>query len=526
MWSRRRFLILGGSTAACIGATRNISADIGQRPWNYDPFTLGVASGAPATDGFVLWTRLAPNPLSADPAAPGGLRGADIPLRYEVAADPGMSRIVLAGTALAEARFGHSVHQIVRGLNPGREYWYRFRSGDAVSDIGRALTLPAANAAASSLALGFVSCSNYEQGYFSAYRHLANEHPDFVVYLGDYIYEYVDLSSTDLVRHHSDGRDASDLMGYRNRYAQYHLDADLRRLRASCTSLNIWDDHEVANDYGGLLAQDFSPPEQFRKRRDAAYQAFYEHMPVTPARKPQGAGLRIYDRFRYGKLAEIHLTDARQYRSAAPCYGPPDHKPGRMITNVECPERLQEQRSMLGDVQEQWLNDGLARSNAHWNVIASSVLMAQLRRRDTEGQAIYWTDDWNGYPAARARLIRHLHDAKVSNVVLLGGDIHSYWANDLKLDFDDPNSPTVATEFVGTSISASAPTFDFEAALPENPHVRFFDKTYRGYATLRLEAGLGEVRFRAISDRRDWRATVSTLRTFHIDPQRPGVRPA
>jgi len=515
---------LCGLAAASIGAPGILRATSAQRRWEHFPFTLGVASGAPATNGFVIWTRLAPNPLSSDPQCPGGIQGADIALYFEVASDPAMRTIVAAGRATAQARYGFSVHQQVEGLQPGREYWYRFSSGNATSRTGRALTLPVQGSPVKSLHLGFVSCSNYEQGYFSAYRHLAAERPEFVVYLGDYIYEYVDLASKNLVRRHSDGREASNLHGYRNRYAQYHLDPDLMALRATSTSLVIWDDHEVANDYGDLLSQDGSPTDVFRQRRAAAYQAFYEHMPVTPARTPDGAALRIYDRFRYGSLAEIHLTDARQYRSSTPCYGPPSQRPGRMITDAECPERLSEPRSMLGMAQEGWLNDGLSTSQSRWNIIAQSLLMAQLRRRNAHQEAIYWTDDWNGYPASRRRLLNHLHNARVANPLVIGGDIHSYWANDLKLDFDNPDSPTVATEFVGTSVSAHGPSFDFAAALPENPHVRFFDASQRGYATLRLLASHAEVRFRAISDACDPRATVGTRASFQVQAGKPGVQ--
>lgn len=526
MWSRRSFVWHGGITAGLLGGPAILRASEPQVRWKHFPFTLGVASGAPAVDGFVAWTRLAPNPLCSDPQSPGGMEGGDIRLRCEVAADPAMHFLVSSETAVAQARFGYSVHHAVRGLQPGRDYWYRFVSGDATSRIGRARTLPTPASRPSSLTAGFVSCSNYEHGYFAAYRHLADERPDFVIYLGDYIYEYLDKTSKNLVRRHSDGREANTLHTYRNRYAQYQLDEDLLRLRATSTSLVIWDDHEVANDYGDLLSQDFRPPEEFRQRRAAAYQAYYEHMPVTPLRTPQGASLRIYDRVRYGDLAEIHLTDARQYRSPAPCYGPPHNLPGRMMTDASCAERLLETRSMLGLQQEAWLHDGLSRSTCRWNIIAQSILMAQLRRRNSAQEAVFWTDDWNGYPASRTRLLQHLRAAQVGNPLVLGGDIHSFWANDLKLDFDDPGSPTVATEFVGTSISSHPPTFEFDAALQENPHVRFFDKAYRGYATLQVQRERTQFRFRAIADARDPNAPVATLRAFVVESGRPGVQPA
>lgn len=511
--------------ASALAAAPNIVRAIGTiQKWQRFPFTLGVASGALTSDGFVIWTRLAPDPLSMDPALVGGLRGDDVPIRFEIAEDEAMRRIVQSGVAIAEARHAYSVHHLVRGLDPARPYWYRFASGDATSRIGRAVTLPAAGAPLDRLRVGYVSCSNYETGYFAAYRHLATEVPDVVLCLGDYIYEYVEKDATHLVRRHSGGVEPVDLQGYRNRYAQYRLDEDLQRLHATAPSLVTWDDHEVHNDYADLLSQDFRDPAGFAKRRAAAYGAFYEHMPVTPMRLPDGPALRIYDRFTFGNLAEIFMADARQYRSRPPCYGPPDRKPGRVITTRECDELFSQQRSMLGTVQETWLQDGLARSQARWNIIAQSLMMAQMRRRNPAGEAILWTDDWNGYPASRTRLLRHLHNARVANPLVVGGDIHSFWANDLKLDFDDPRSPTVATEFIGSSISANSPTFDFAAALPENPHVRFFDKSVRGYVCADITAAQTTVRFQAISDRADPHATVRTLRSFTVESGRAGVQ--
>jgi alkaline phosphatase D len=521
VFTRRQLIGALGASAAIAVAPGSALASVPK--WRQFPFTLGVASGALTSDGFVIWTRLAPDPLSMDPALVGGSSGGDIPIRFEIAADEAMRRVVQSGTAVAEARYAYSVHHLVRGLEPGRPYWYRFGSSDAISRVGRAMTLPAPGAQVEKLRVGYVSCSNYETGYFSAYRHLAAELPDVVLCLGDYIYEYVDKAATDLVRRHSSGVEPVDLQGYRNRYAQYRLDQDLQQLHATAPALVTWDDHEVHNDYADLLSQTFDDPAEFAKRRAAAYRAFYEHMPVTPARVPDGPFLRVYDRFTFGNLAEVFMTDARQYRSRPPCYGPPDRKPGRVITEHECAELYSQQRSMLGTAQEAWLQDGLVRSQARWNIIAQSLMMAQMRRHDSEGEAIFWTDDWNGYPASRTRLLRHLHEARIANPLVVGGDIHSFWANDLKLDFDDPNSPTVATEFVGSSISANPPTFDFAKALPENPHVRFFDKSVRGYVCADMTAARTSVRFQAISDRTDPRATVRTLRSFAVESGRAGV---
>jgi alkaline phosphatase D len=488
-----------------------------------DPFSLGVASGTPSADGFVLWTRLAPDPLSNDPQMPGGVRPDRYPVQYEIATDPQMRTIVRRGEAPADPRFAYSVHVEVGGLAAARPYWYRFSCGDARSRIGAAATLPGSDATPAKLRVGFVSCANYEHGYFAAYRHLADEHPDLAIFLGDYIYEYIDKSPSK-PRTHSDNAEATTLPLYRNRYAQYRLDADLQRLHAEVPCIVTWDDHEVQNDYADKWSQTFDDPGEFLKRRAAAYQAFYEHMPVRPsASLPNGPDMRIYDRFRFGELAEISLIDGRQYRSRAACWGPPDHGGNRVETEAACPELRQPDRTLLGAEQERWLFDGLARSQTRWNLIAQDVLMAQLRERNRDGEVQFWVDDWNGYPAARQRLITHLHDAKIANPVVLSGDIHSFWANDLKLDFDDAASPVVASEFVGTSVSAHPPPYDlFMKFMPDNPHVRYFESRKRGYAMLEIEPKRMTAHFRSLADVTLANTEVETLKSFVVAEGRPG----
>ena len=327
-FSRRRFVGAAGAAVAAIAAPIaapgliRIAAAQSWRAGN--PFSLGVASGAPRPDGFVLWTRLAPEPLSTNPETPGGMTGADVTLRYEIATDPGMTKIVRRGAATAEQAFAYSVHLDVAGLESGRSYWYRFLSGDAVSSTGRAVTLPAPGSARAKLRFGFVSCSNYEHGYFSAYRHLTGENSEFVLFLGDHIYETIEQYRP-IVRRHSDGIEAATLPTYRNRYAQYRLDADLQELHAQVPAIVTWDDHEVQNDYADKWSETFDDPAQFLLRRAAAYQAFYEHMPVRPIlSRPNGPLMRVYDRFTLGDLIEISVIDGRQYRSRQACYAPPN----------------------------------------------------------------------------------------------------------------------------------------------------------------------------------------------------------
>jgi alkaline phosphatase D len=522
--TRRRFLDLSGrALAGALTAPALVrSSGILCARWpEQNPFSLGVASGDPSADGFVIWTRLAPDPLSEDPEAPGGVARGDIPIGYEIATDESMRNIALRGTATAEAAFAHSVHVEAKGLGAGRPYWYRFTSGDAQSPIGRALTAPAPGAPLDRLRFACASCANYEAGYFAAYRHLAAEQPDLVLFLGDYIYEYTEKRLPTVRRHHVPS--AATLPTYRDRYAQYRLDPDLQNLHASVTALVTWDDHEVQNDYADRWAPGFTDSEPFLKRRAAAYQAFYEHMPVRPSHsRPNGPDMQLYDRFAFGDLVQFSVLDGRQHRSREAC----DQTPGiggHVETDASCAERRDPARSMLGPEQEAWLAAGLSSSKARWNVIAQDVMMAQLRERQPDGSVGFWTDDWNGYPASRSRVLQHIHERRVRNPVVLGGDIHSFWASDLKLDFDDPRSPTVATELIGTSITSNPPPYEkFAAYLADNPHVRFFESRSRGYMSTEVTPERMTTRFQAISDPHDPDATVSTLATFVVEDGRPG----
>lgn len=495
-----------------------------RRSWpEGDPFVLGVASGDPTADGFTIWARLAPVPLATDPDAPGGITGAPIAIDYVVAADETMRAVVRRGTVAATRDDAWSAHIDIAGLAPNRPYWYRFSSGDATSRTGRARTTAPAGARLDALKVGFVSCADYEHGYFSAYRHLADESPDVVLFLGDYIYEHAGASRP--VRRHSDGVEATTLPLYRNRYAQYRMDPDLQRLHAETTALVTWDDHEVQNDYADRWSQNFDDPEVFLRRRAAAYRAFFEHMPVQAKRVvPGGASMRIYDRFAFGDLAEVSMIDGRQYRSQAACYQRSRKGRAHLETSAGCPELFDEERSMMGQAQEQWLNAGLAATKSRWNVIAQDVLMARLLRRTSRSEVAYWTDDWNGYPANRSRLLSHIDRVRPKNPIVLSGDIHTWWVNDLKLDFDDPGSRTVATEFVATSITSRRGRSEaFVPALTENPHVKFFEGTRHGYSTLNLSRRKATVAYRAISSVEEEGASVSTLATFVVENERPGA---
>jgi len=516
--NRRELIALSGAFAANCAIGRFARAVGGY------PFTLGVASGQPLPDGFALWTRLAPIPLAAD-----GLGGMSEPVSvgWELAADEGMRNVLRSGTTEAVSRWAHSVHVEVSGLEPGRPYWYRFTALGEQSPIGLARTAPASDAKPPSMRFAFASCSNWQVGYFSAYRHMAAENPELVIFLGDYIYEQTVAgeNANKVLRKH-DGPTAIDLTGYRNRYALYRTDPDLQALHAAAPCLMTWDDHEVENDYANQWSErEETSPEDFLRRRAAAYQAYYEHMPLRIRSVPQGSGLRLYDRFRFGDLVTFSVLDGRQYRTKQPCALPLLRR--GHIAPESCTERLDPSRTLLGAEQENWLFEGFKQSGAAWNVIAQEQLVAQLRQKDRAGISGYWTDGWDGYPAARQRVLDAARATRLSNPVFIGGDIHSFWAMDLKSDFGEPSSATIATEFVGTSITSDPPPRDaILAVLLDNPHVRYFESRYRGYVAVDLTRERMETRMQVISDRRNPEATVSTLKRFVVESGVPGAIPA
>jgi len=328
------------------------------------------------------------------------------------------------------------------------------------------------------------------------------------------------------VRDHSDGVEATDLRTYRNRHAQYKTDPDLQLLHAAALCLATWDDHEVQNDYADRWSQDYADPTAFLARRAAAYRAYWEHMPLPRSAMPKGPDATIYGRFDFGDLASFLVVDGRQYRSRLACDSGP-RGGGKQLIDRACPERLDPARSYLGMAQEAWLYEQFRTHPAHWNILAQEQLMAEFKERADNGDIAHWSDDWNGFPAARQRLLQQVHDTSLPNPVVIGGDIHSFWANDLKIDFDDPATPVVASEFVGSSITATPPPYaKFAAWAAENPHVHFFESRKRGYVSVDLTPARMEVAFRAISRASDPVADVATLRRFVVEDGRPGVHEA
>jgi alkaline phosphatase D len=505
--TRRSFLEVSASGlamaagAARVNATPQLSAN---------PFTLGVASGDPLSDRVVIWTRLALAPLELG----GGMAPESLPVQWEVALDESFSRIVRSGRVNASPANGHAVHVDVAGLAAHTHYWYRFRLGSWESGIGRTRT--AAAASLDALKLAFVSCQRWEQGLFTAYKHLSAEDLDLVFHLGDYIYEYgpPEKAVRPIV-----GPEIVTLDDYRRRYAQYRTDAWLQAAHAAAPFVTTWDDHEVDNDYAGDRPEDTQPRDVFLERRAAAYRAYYENMPLRRAQAPAGSDLRLYRSLRFGRLAEFQVLDTRQYRTKQPCGG------GRAAV---CDGARAAAGTILGNAQERWLLDRLSRSTANWNVLAQQVPITLID--GAPGPPIEVSmDKWGGYQDDRRALLEFIERRKPSNPVVLTGDVHANWVCDVKPDAWTPGSPTLATEFVGTSISSGGDGEDVPervaAYLPDNPHVRFFNGQ-RGYVrcTVSRERWQSDYRIVPFVTRPD--APVETRASFVVESGRPGAQRA
>ena len=509
MIGRRAFL----EALAALAAAPALPARAQARPVFAEyPFSLGVASGYPQPDGMVLWTRLA------------GLRDpAPITVRWELATDEAMRGIVASGTADAQAAWAHSVHVEPRGLLPDRWYWYRFIAGDAVSPVGRTRTAPAASAASPRLRFAFASCQQYEQGYFNAYRSIAADAPDLVAFLGDYIYE--SSWGTNHVRKHGTRGQPYTLEEYRARYALYKSDPDLQAGHAACPWIVTWDDHEVVNDYAGERGDGGRQNWPFLARRAAAYRAYYEHMPLPERMRPGAGGMRIYTELDWGGLARFCILDDRQYRAFQACREA-GTRSAPVVDPEQCAELADPARDLLGPAQERWLEGALSGSAARWHLLTQQTPMAQFDQQPGPGRRA-WTDGWDGYPVARKRLLNFIASNRIRNPVALGGDVHSFNVNDLKLDFDDPASPVVASEFVGTSITSQAWGQEkLNAFLPDNPHMKLVDSRFRGYVRVEITPAQLRADLRAMESVTSREAACNTLASFVVEDGKPGPQKA
>jgi len=475
------------------------------------PFQLGVASGDPSADGFVIWTRLAPQPLAG-----GGMPKVPVRVDWRVAEDEAMTRTVASGRHTAVPDWGHSVHVEVEGLKPDRWYWYEFRVGHDVSPRGRSRTLGATDLPVertSPLRIAVASCQHFEAGLYTAFDHMAREAPDLVFHLGDYIYE--GRGGDGGVRRHVGG-ELMNLTDYRNRHAQYKTDPMLQAAHEAAPWVVTWDDHEFDNNCANDISEEPGvDPADFLIRRAAAYQAYYEHMPLRAACIPKGPDMQLHRRVRHGNLIDFHVLDTRQFRT---------DQPNGDGLKPQGTEALDPAATLLGEAQRDWLLGNLTNSPARWNVLAQQVMMARVDRVAGEAQG-FSMDQWPGYEAERRALLKAFVERGVSNPVVLTGDIHSNWANELIADFDDLDSKAVGSEFVCSSISSGGdgeakPAY-LESLVSENPFVKHHDRE-RGYVSCTIAPGEWRTDYRTVPYVSRPGAPLETHASFVVENGRPG----
>ncbi|MDH3706418.1 MAG: alkaline phosphatase D family protein [Acidimicrobiia bacterium] len=503
--SRRRFVAAGAATAIA-GPVLARTPVLGQTtirtatpPLPGDPFTLGIASGDPYPRSVLLWTRLAPNPTETG----GGMPDGSYRVRWEVANDERMRRVVRRGAVRTSADTAHSVHIDVRGLRPDREYFYRFRVGRHISPVGRTRTAPGWHQRIRELSFGAVNCQRYNSGLYTAYADLAEADLDLVVHVGDYIYETGGSGArTDPLP------ESISLDEYRNRYGLYKSDPLLMAAHASAPWLFTWDDHEVENNYTGLVPEIGSStpdPAAFRARRAAGYRAYWEHMPMRgPA--PTGPDLELHRRIRWGRLADIFVLDTRQFRTDQTC--------GTDDVGGLCPAAFDPATQVLGTEQERWLLDGLARTRRRWAVLAQQVVFSRLAIVPGN-PGVYNLDQWDGYQAARQRILDTLAQHRPHDTVVLSGDFHASFVSDITADFDDPAAPVLGAEFVGTSVSSTGvPPAITNLFLNNNPNLLYANGEQRGWVRHVVRSGRWRADYRLVDDATVEGSPVRTARSW------------
>jgi alkaline phosphatase D len=452
----------------------------------------------------------------------------DIEVTWEIARDPEFADVVGSGTGLAVAALGHSVHVDATGLEPDSEYHYRFSIGEFSTPPARTRTFAAPGTLPDRFRFAFSSCQNWEQGYYAAYRDLVEQGDvDAFVFLGDYIYEYASGGYAD-PRGRQTGQDfeCETLEQYRERYALYHGDALLQAAHALVPWIITWDDHEVDNDYAGDISEQDDDVETFRARRAAAYQAWYEHMPVR-LDPPDGADYEIYRSFAHGDLVRFHVLDTRQYRSdqqrEEPFVAPlGDAVQVRNETLANDPDH-----TMLGTEQRSWLIEGVEQSTAVWDVLAQQVFMFGGNAVAGATPPVVVVDTWDGYAGERQTVLEAL-GTTADNLIVLTGDFHSAAVAELRADPFDPSLPVVGTEFMASSISSSF--FDDDAtveslvtgALTANPHLKWFD-AQRGYTVCEVTPDRWLATYRSVTDQFDETSPVTTIGSWEVRAGVPGV---
>ncbi len=508
----RRLLLAYGASLTSLPLLSRVSWANSKPEFVSDPFTMGVASGDPDSTSVVLWTKLAPQPMQPD----GGMKSEPIVVNWEIASDDSMRQILRKGATTSTQELGHSVHVEVDGLEPDRWYWYRFSAGDAVSPVGRTRTLPRPADSPDMLSFAFASCQNYEQGLFTAYEQMARDQIDLIFHLGDYIYEYEAGRNGKVRTHH--GQEIETLTDYRLRFNQYRGDRLLQTAHAHCPWFVTWDDHEFDNNYAGQISeQEGVDPVAFLARRAAAYQAYYEMMPLRANCLPRGPELRLYRKASFGQLAQWMVLDTRQYRTDQP------NGDRKSPLNEAA---LSPKNSMLGAEQHAWLRQSLNQSSAQWNVLAQQVMMGLVGFEAKDGSSQYSMDQWPGYAAERRQLLGYMNEHHVSNPIVLTGDIHCNHVNNLRLDDDRPETKVVATEFVGTSISSGgngqATPADHDWVRSHNPGNQFYNRE-RGYVRCVVTPQTWTSDYVVVDDVLQPGGKIHTRASFVVESGQPGA---
>ena len=502
IWSRRELLRRFGVAVALRGAAGMLAGPTPARATvdaTLQVFPSSVASGDPTTSGAVVWTRIASGTSRA---------GRDLVL--EVASDARFADVVVAERVPASAirpDRDHTVRVDLDGrLQPDRHYFYRFRYGTVSSRTGRLRTLPVPEAEPAALRIALAACQDYARGYFNAYDDVAGQELHFVLHVGDFFYEALVPEPSVPGRRialPSGGRVARDLDDFRALHRTYRSDPALQRALERHTLIALWDDHDVANDrYWDRTANRLRAPDHpldaDSPASDAMHaggiQAWWEYMPVR-ARYDDGAAnprdrLRIERAFRFGKLAELFVTDERLRRDAHPCG---ERGPGERVYRMDatCPGRTARGRTMLGDEQRRWLVDGLAGSSARWKLWANSVPLTPIGYGAGPGRMFLTLDTWTGYEHERRAILRELATRNVRNLVSLTGDMHTFFAARVHADEVDPlreNSPPVAVELGTGAVSAirlgelAGGLAHPDVVLPNNPQLAFWNAVANGYA--------------------------------------------
>jgi alkaline phosphatase D len=508
----RRAVLLGGAAGLAAASVSSVATAAPENPRAATPrpevFTLGVASGDPAPDGVVLWTRLARDPAATN----GGMTERAVDVDWQVADDERFARVRASGRTRTGPQDGYAVHVEVRGLPAGGTFFYRFGALGRVSEVGTTRTAPSPTALAP-LAIAVASCANYEHGYFTAYRHMAAEQPDLMIFLGDYLYE--EAAGTYRAQSGNprsyESPEPTTVEGYRHRYALHHADPDLRAAHAAAPWVSVFDDHEVQNNWAGDHPE--TPQPHFLQRRAAAFRAWYENMPVRLPQRPRGPTIQCFRRLPWGATANLHMLDTRQYRDV------------QVGTDGQ---RADPRRTITGGPQEQWLVDGFRRSRARWDVLGQQVFFSQLDL--TPGPPRGFNGDaWDGYPVERDRIVASWQQTRVRNPVVLSGDIHLQYVADIRAEHDDPSSPVVGTELVSSSITSEGDGSDHSpevaGALARNPHLRY-GIARRGYVTARFTADRLDAAVRVVDRVSTPGAPVRTAARFTVADREPGLREA